>query len=154
MPDLQKVYNIHPETAGLVTLQNHTPVVKWEKLKQIKTDVGKECGMQYYDKKAVGARMKETRRRRGLTQAELAARLDYSSERQMQRIENGETSCSVDKLMEIAQVLEVTTDYLLFGTMEVQGDRFQRCLANKTEKQTEYLYKLLEAAGENMGLLC
>lgn len=35
MPDLQKVYNIHPEIAGLVTLQNHTPVVKWEKLKQI-----------------------------------------------------------------------------------------------------------------------
>ena len=56
--------------------------------------------------------------------------------------------------MEIAQVLEVTTDYLLFGTMEVQGDRFRRCLANKTEKQTEYLYRLLEAAGENMGLLC
>ena len=110
--------------------------------------------MQYYDKKAVGARMKEMRRRRGLTQAELAARLDYSSERQLQRIENGETSCSVDKLMEIAQVLEVTTDYLLFGIMKVQGDRFQRCLANKTEKQTEYLYRLLEAAGENMGLLC
>lgn len=81
--------------------------------------------MQYYDKKAVGVRMKEMRRRRGLTQAELATRLDYSSERQLQRIENGETSCSVDKLMEIAQVLEVTTDYLLFGTMEVQGDRFQ-----------------------------
>lgn len=35
MPDLQKVYNIHPETAGSVTLQNHTSVVKWEKLKQI-----------------------------------------------------------------------------------------------------------------------
>lgn len=32
---LQKVYNIHPETDGLVTLQNHMPVVKWEKLKQI-----------------------------------------------------------------------------------------------------------------------
>lgn len=110
--------------------------------------------MQYYDKKAVGARMKEMRRRRGLTQAELAARLDYSSERQLQRIENGETSCSVDKLMEIAQVLEVTTDYLLFGTMGVQGDRFQRCLVNKTERQTEYLYRLLETAGENMGLLC
>ena len=55
--------------------------------------------------------------------------------------------------MEIAQVLEVTTDYLLFGTMEVQGDRFRRCLANKTEKQIEYLYRLLETAGENMGLL-
>ncbi len=109
--------------------------------------------MQYYDKKAVGARLKETRRRQGMTQAELAARLDYSSERQLQRIENGETSCSVDKLMELAQILEVTTDYLLFGETEVQEDRFQKCLANKTEKQIEYLYRLLETAGENMGLL-
>jgi hypothetical protein len=33
--DLQKVYNIHPELAGSVTLQKHTFVVKWEKLKQI-----------------------------------------------------------------------------------------------------------------------
>lgn len=110
--------------------------------------------MQYYDKKAVGARMKEMRRRRRLTQSELAAKLDYSSERQLQRIENGETSCSVDKLMEIAQILEVTTDYLLFGTAEVQEGRFQECLANKTEKQVEYLYRLLEMAGENMELLC
>ena len=49
--------------------------------------------MQYYDKKAVGARLKQMRRKRGLTQSELAARLDYSSERQLQRIENGEPSC-------------------------------------------------------------
>ena len=110
--------------------------------------------MQYYDKKAVGARLKEMRRIKGLTQAELAARLDYSSERQLQRIENEETSCSVDKLMEIAQILEVTTDYLLFGTAETQDGRFQKCLAHKTEKQTEYLYRLLEIAGENMELLC
>ena len=110
--------------------------------------------MQYYDKKAVGARLKQMRRKRGLTQSELAARLDYSSERQLQRIENGETSCSVDKLMEIAQILEVTTDYLLFGTIGVWEGRFQKRLVGKTEKQIEYLYRLLETAGENMGLLC
>jgi len=110
--------------------------------------------MQYYDKKAVGARMKEMRKRQGMTQAEFAACLDYSSERQLQRIENGETSCPVDKLMEIAQLLKVTTDYLLFGMIEVQEGRFQKCLAGKTEKQIEYLYRLLETAGENMRLLC
>jgi len=27
-------------------------------------------------------------------------------------------------------------------------------LDNKTERQTEYLYRLLETAGKNMGLLC
>ena len=55
--------------------------------------------------------------------------------------------------MELAQILEVTTDYLLFGETEVQEDRFQKCLANKTEKQIEYLYRLLENAEENIGLL-
>lgn len=50
-----------------------------------------------------------------MTQSSLAEKLDYTTERQLQRIENGETSCSVDKLMEIAQILEVSTDYILFG---------------------------------------
>lgn len=55
--------------------------------------------------------------------------------------------------MEIAQLLEMTTDYLLFGTIEVQEGRFQKCLANKTEKQVEYLYRLLEIAGENYEII-
>ena len=110
--------------------------------------------MQYYDKKAVGARIKETRNLRGMTQCKLAERLDYAGERQLQRIENGETSCSVDKLMEIAQILEVTTDYLLFGSAKGHEGRFQKYFENKTEKQVEFLCRLLEAAGDNLGLLC
>ncbi len=109
--------------------------------------------MQYYDKKTVGDRIKSARNLRQLTQCELAKRLDYSSERQLQRIENGETSCSVDKLMEISQVLEVTTDYLLFGSEKGQGERFQKYFDNKTEEQIEFLCRLLETAGDNLGLL-
>ena len=50
-----------------------------------------------------------------MTQSRLAEKLDYTSECQQQRIESRETSCSVDKLMELAQILGVSTDYLLFG---------------------------------------
>lgn len=50
-----------------------------------------------------------------MTQSRFAEKLDYTSERQLQRSESGETSCSVDKLMELAQILGVSTDYLLFG---------------------------------------
>lgn len=110
--------------------------------------------MQYYDKKITGARIKNTRSLRNLTQCALAAQLDYTSERQLQRIENGETSCSVDKLMEIAQILEVSTDYLLFGSGKRQGDRFQKYFENKTEEQVEFLCRLLETAVDNLGLLC
>lgn len=46
--------------------------------------------MQYYDKKAVGERIKAIRVRNGMTQSRLAEELDYTSERQLQRIESGE----------------------------------------------------------------
>lgn len=110
--------------------------------------------MQYYDKTTVGTRIKSIRNLRGLTQCELATQLDYTSERQLQRIESGETSCSVDKLVEMAQILEVSTDYLLFGSEKKQESRFQKYFENKTEKQMEFLCRLLEAAGDNLKLLC
>ena len=107
--------------------------------------------MQYYDKKAVGARIRNCRRDKGLTQCGLAEKLDYASERQLQRIENGETSCSVDKLMEIAQVLEASTDFLLFGR-EKQKEACNY-FTGKTEKQEEFLNRLLETVLDNLALL-
>lgn len=43
--------------------------------------------------------------------SELSEYLDYTNERQLQRIESGETACSVDKLMEVAQILETSVLY-------------------------------------------
>lgn len=77
--------------------------------------------MQYFDKTQVGARIRKLRIEQNITQRQLAERLYYASERQLQRIESGETSCSVDKLMEIAQILETTTDYLLFGEQKLDA---------------------------------
>ena len=71
--------------------------------------------MQYLSKKEVGNRIKKLRVDNNLTQAQLAEKLYYVTERQLQRIENGETLCSTDKLVEVAQILGTTTDYLLFG---------------------------------------
>ena len=107
--------------------------------------------MLYYDKNVVGTRIKDARRRRGMTQGSLAECLDYATERQLQRIENGETSCSVDKLMEIAQILEVSTDYILFGLSECRG--YEKYFVGKTERQKEYLCIILETAAENLDIL-
>ncbi len=71
--------------------------------------------MQYYNKTIVGNRIKSARKQRNMTQSKLAETLDYTNERQLQRIENGEMGCTIDKLMEIAQILNISTDYLLFG---------------------------------------
>lgn len=72
--------------------------------------------MQHFDKREMGIRIKELRKRHELTQQEMAEILCYATERQLQRIENGEICCPVDRLVDIAQILNTTTDYLLFGT--------------------------------------
>lgn len=109
--------------------------------------------MQYYDKKAVGERIKKIRLCTGMTQCRLAEKLDYTSERQLQRIESGETSCSVDKLMELAQILGVSTDFLLFGKMITHETGWERYMKGKSENQIAYLECVLKAAAENMELL-
>lgn len=92
------------------------------------------------------------RKSRNMTQCVLAEKLDYTKERQLQRIESGETACSVDKLMEIAQILEISTDYLLFGVERVVEDRLYTIFEGKTEGQKRYLEKLLKAA-DNIKIL-
>ena len=109
--------------------------------------------MQYYDKKAVGERIKAIRVRNGMTQSRLAEELDYTSERQLQRIESGETSCSVDKLMELAQILGVSTDYLLFGYESAYRDDMEKYMSGKSDREKEYICRVLDAVVSNMGVL-
>lgn len=65
--------------------------------------------------KDIGLRIKELRRQKNMTQIQLAEKLCYATERQIQRIENGENLCPTDRLAELAVILDTTTDYLLFG---------------------------------------
>ena len=109
--------------------------------------------MQYYDKKAVGRRIKQLRKSKGLTQHGLAGLLDYTGSRQLQRIETGETSCTVEKLMEIAQILETSTDFLLFGQEMDNKDLYGKVFEGKNRSKKKYLLALLEAAAGNLTLL-
>lgn len=109
--------------------------------------------MQYYDKKAVGIRIRQARTKNKMTQNKLAGYLDYTSERQLQRIESGETGCSIDKLMEIAQILNTSTDYLLFG-MDVNSNIYwENIIRHKTDKQKLFIYNIVEAISDNLDLV-
>lgn len=114
--------------------------------------------MQYFDKRKVGQRIQDLRKNRDITQSRLSEMLEYTSERQLQRIENGESGCSVDKLMEIAQVLNTSTDYLLFGketsvnTVEPDEAIFS-LLSDRSPQEKEYAYRLLKAALDNLTLI-
>lgn len=109
--------------------------------------------VQYYDKVAVGARIKQLRRDKKLTQSKLSECLDYTNERQLQRIENGETACSIDKLMEIAQILDSSTDFLLFGAERKSENELEKVFVGKNEGQKLYLKKLLIVAADNLDLI-
>lgn len=63
----------------------------------------------------VGLRIKALRRQKKMTQIQLTEKMCYASERQVQRIENGESLCPTDRLAELAIILDTSTDYLLFG---------------------------------------
>lgn len=68
-----------------------------------------------YRGKDIGLRIKALRRQKHMTQFQLAEKLCYATERQVQRIENGEIMCPTDRLAELALILDTSADYLLFG---------------------------------------
>ena len=57
-------------------------------------------------------RLKELREEEGLSRAELAKKLNVSV-RLISYWENGERECSFDMLIQLADLLNTTTDYLL-----------------------------------------
>ena len=68
-----------------------------------------------FDQAAFGYRLKETRKERGLTQEQLAEVLNISTPH-LGNIEIGKRGISVDLLMEVSDVLNVSVDFLIRGT--------------------------------------
>lgn len=63
----------------------------------------------------LGVRIKQCRTMRKLTQENLAERIDVSSH-YIYAIEKGLKNMSLNTLIDLSTVLNVSTDYLLFGT--------------------------------------
>lgn len=66
----------------------------------------------YMDYKRLGERIREERRRLGLTQAQLAESIDISDS-YMGAIERGERSLTLDTLVRLVNRLGVTIDYMM-----------------------------------------
>ena len=104
---------------------------------------------------AMGNRIREAREKKGIKQIELALQLAIGKN-QMYRIENGKVPCKTEYLYEIAQVLDVSLDYLFFGKREdaetsayVEADdtdnekAVQEIVALCKEKDTATVHKAL-----------
>lgn len=73
------------------------------------------------DYEKLGKRIRYARMRNGLTQAELAEALGYSIQH-ISHVENGVTKMSVDFIVSLAKVLEVSLDELFSDSLEFSGD--------------------------------
>lgn len=97
------------------------------------------------DNLSIGQRIQEKRIEKGIKAIDMAIALDISKD-QYSRIENGHSTCSTKVLFQLAQYLDVSTDYLLFGE-EPEGiiSQINMMLANKNQKELITIKKVVEA---------
>lgn len=67
-----------------------------------------------YDMKLSGERIRQLRKQKGYTQEKPAQALNIDRSF-YSRIESGKTSCSVDSLVRLSELFDVSLDYLVLG---------------------------------------
>ena len=91
-------------------------------------------------RKAVGSRIKQLRKQKGWTQKELANCLDGSYQ-QLNKYESGVHAPPLDKLVQLANVLNTSIDYLITGQVDGKVPLHNKRLLQK--------FKLLEEFDAN-----
>ena len=69
----------------------------------------------YFNQEDFGKRLQLARKEAGMTQQELADQV-FVDRKHISNLERGERCCSLDLLIELSEVLDVSTDYLLKGS--------------------------------------
>lgn len=101
--------------------------------------------------KQVGARIRKRREELGLTRDELAEKSSLSIQF-MAKVETGQSRMSTTSLYNVARALNLSADYILFGSDEKPTDsEVEDLLASLTKRDKELavdiLRKFAEAAG-------
>ncbi len=106
-----------------------------------------ERGSRILDKLTMGDRIKETRKKQGLTQEQLAEKVDITLE-YISQIERGLKMPSMQVFIKLVEVLDVSSDYLLrdfVSTRNLYGDKqIGRKLERLTPKQRVALEALID----------
>ena len=102
-----------------------------------------------YDRYAVGERIQKQRISLGMSQEELAERIDRAT-KYCSDIERGMCGMSIETMLAFSENLNMSLDYMMFGSKEEKNEKcpeinkLGRLLTECTEHQTEYALKLLE----------
>lgn len=88
----------------------------------------------------IGKRIQARRKQQGLTQEQLADRMNVSIQ-MVSNLERGNKAIKIDNLVNLSRILDVSTDYILTGK-ETQGDF--RALTERIEKLSLGSRKMIE----------
>lgn len=106
--------------------------------------------MDYYE---IGQRIRKIRKARGLSQEQLAERVEISTTH-MSHIENANTKLSLPVFVRLAEALEVQTDSLLYDaprdTVERAQDEIASILERCDAKQVHVITAIVRATKQSM----
>ena len=98
--------------------------------------------------KEIGTRIRKYRKLKNISQEELAEKIDISTTH-MSHIETGSTKLSLQVLVDIAQILEVSTDALIFEkTSKLKIQKIERILSDCNENEIAFITKIVETSKE------
>ncbi len=91
-----------------------------------------------------GERIRQARKARRYTQAEVAEMINMSS-KNFSQLERGMTGISISSLIALCKCLDVSSDYILFGTESTtQNNALNILLSQLSESEQIYAEKLLQ----------
>ena len=105
-----------------------------------------------YDRLAAGERLRLKRTLLGFTQDEVAEKIDRAS-KYYADIERGSCGMSVETLMAISNVLDLSLDYVIYGKRQSSDDELSltnevvaimKLLNNSSEKKRKYALRMLK----------
>lgn len=97
-----------------------------------------------YDYGLMGKRIKQARKVKRYTQAQLAEIIDMSS-KNFSQIERGETGISLSTLISLCKFLDISADYVLFGVKgENKKNSIDLLMSELDEEQQLYAEKMIE----------
>ena len=103
-----------------------------------------------YDRYAVGERIQKQRQSLGISQEELAERIDRAT-KYCSDIERGICGMSVETMLAFSEHLNMSLDYMMYGIepenqpVPVERIPLQQMLAECSERQYTYALRLMEA---------
>ena len=106
----------------------------------------------YFDSYATGKRIQYLRKVNGMTQEELAIKLNIS-DRHLRNLERGEYTPSIDLFVEIAAFFDVTLDHLIMGKALSDHEEHLRNKLHQKRLANQKLSLKLQRVAQNLAAI-